>query len=201
MKERRITSLEEIFRGGESQSLELKRDLPSSTFLAQDLAALANSGGGTVVIGLDDRMTAIESPPLEKVDEGYRKALEFLQPPIESEMYTLDTIRGGVVCIDVEPSQWGPVLWEGVVPRRDGTKVRAAKLDEVRELLGAQAGDIQDVASMQGVAALITEQSQRLEAIRQDQLASKTLRSRLPDLVVGGVIGAILSAALGMLIK
>ena len=181
MSGRRIESLEPVFRQGESQTIELKSDVPARDVLARDMAAFANSGGGTVVVGLDDRMTRVSSPSLERVQRTHDEALRLLRPPVESQVYPFDTIRGRVVCIDVSPSRWGPVAWEGVVLHRDGTEIRAASVREVEELLGSDSSESQRMqpASMMVVAELVAAQSAKLEEIRHDQIEARTWRSRM----------------------
>lgn len=47
-------ALRQVLEQGESQSVEFKYDIASTGELAKDVAAMANSGGGLIFIGVDD---------------------------------------------------------------------------------------------------------------------------------------------------
>jgi hypothetical protein len=47
--------LQRLMQGGESETVEFKRRLPPSSIVARHLAAFANTSGGTLIIGVDDR--------------------------------------------------------------------------------------------------------------------------------------------------
>jgi predicted HTH transcriptional regulator len=47
-------SLEQLISQGEGQSLEFKAAVPSPEHLARLIAAFANSGGGTILLGVQE---------------------------------------------------------------------------------------------------------------------------------------------------
>lgn len=52
-------SLIEQIAGGENKTLELKRELPSSEQIAKTILAFANTSGGKLVIGVDDKLQIV----------------------------------------------------------------------------------------------------------------------------------------------
>lgn len=77
------TELMRLVRGGEDTYLELKVKLSNSERIAQGIVALANTGGGTMVFGVNDQMRVegIDNPE-EVQDELVRICREEIIPPL-----------------------------------------------------------------------------------------------------------------------
>ncbi|HYW72870.1 MAG TPA: RNA-binding domain-containing protein [Pyrinomonadaceae bacterium] len=77
------TELMRLVRGGEDTYLELKVKLSNSERIAQGIVALANTGGGTMVFGVNDQMRVegIDHPE-EVQDELVRICREEIIPPL-----------------------------------------------------------------------------------------------------------------------
>jgi ATP-dependent DNA helicase RecG len=77
------TELMRLVRGGEDTYLELKVKLSNSERIAQGIVALANTGGGVIVFGVNDqlRVEGIDHPE-EVQDELVRICREEIQPAI-----------------------------------------------------------------------------------------------------------------------
>ena len=77
------TELMRLVRGGEDTYLELKVKLSNSERIAQGIVALANTGGGTIVFGVNDQMRVegIDHPE-EVQDELVRICREEIVPSI-----------------------------------------------------------------------------------------------------------------------
>src|SRR5207249_8612927 len=58
------TELMRLVRGGEDTYLELKVKLSNSERIAQEIVALANTGGGVIVFGVNDQLR------VDGIDEG-----------------------------------------------------------------------------------------------------------------------------------
>src|SRR5436190_21591912 len=77
------TELLRLIRGGEDTYLELKVKLSNSERIAQGIVALANTGGGTMVFGVNDQMRVEGIDHPEKVqDELVRICREEIIPPL-----------------------------------------------------------------------------------------------------------------------
>ncbi len=93
-----------LIRGGEDTYLELKVKLSNSEKIAQEIVALANTGGGLIVFGVNDqlRVEGVDDP--ESVQEQLVKICrEEIQPPIVPfiDRVAFDNGRR-VVALDVE---------------------------------------------------------------------------------------------------
>src|SRR5205807_4995533 len=77
------TELMRMVRGGEGTYLELKVKLSNSERIAQGIVALANTGGGVIVFGVNDqlRVEGVDHPE-EVKDELVRICREEIQPSI-----------------------------------------------------------------------------------------------------------------------
>src|SRR2546430_9732873 len=76
------TELMRMVRGGEDTFLELKVKLSNPEKIAQEIVALANTGGGLIVFGVNDQMRVEGVDDAESVqDELGRVCSEENQPP------------------------------------------------------------------------------------------------------------------------
>ncbi|KOG75238.1 hypothetical protein ADK77_02615 [Streptomyces antibioticus] len=101
--------------------------------LAKDVAALANAGGGTLILGLrEDRATSIPQHPnpeplTDRLRKNYRETLLLrLDPPVECDIHFVPEDPGasvprGLVVISVPPSARVPHAVVGTTDLRDGT--------------------------------------------------------------------------------
>jgi len=77
------TELLRLIRGGEDTFLELKVKLSNPEKIAQEIVALANTGGGVIVFGVNDqlRIEGVDNP--ESVQEELvRLCREDIDPPL-----------------------------------------------------------------------------------------------------------------------
>jgi ATP-dependent DNA helicase RecG len=77
------TELMRLVRGGEDTFLELKVKLSNTEKIAQEIVALANTGGGVMVFGVNDQLRVEGLEDTESVqDELVRLCREEVQPPL-----------------------------------------------------------------------------------------------------------------------
>src|SRR5881227_4135768 len=77
------TELMRLVRGGEDTFLELKVKLSNSERISQEIVALANTGGGVMVFGVNDQMRieGVDNPESVQ-DELVRICREDVEPPL-----------------------------------------------------------------------------------------------------------------------
>jgi len=154
------TELLRLIRGGEDTFLELKVKLSNTEKIAQEIVALANTGGGVIVFGVNDqlRVEGVDDP--ERVQEDLvRICREEVQPPLVPfiDRVALDNGRR-IVALDIESKRRPYRTRDGRFYLRIGAEKREASreeisalLDEARPLryesvpaLGATIGDIDE---------------------------------------------------------
>lgn len=132
-----------LVRGGEDTYLELKVRLSNVEKIAQEICALANTDGGTIVFGVDDqlRVVGVDNADLVR-DEVARICREELQPPLVPllDVVSFDSGRS-VVALDIEPKRRPYRTKDGRFYLRIGAEKREATreelsswLDEIRPL-------------------------------------------------------------------
>ena len=126
-----------LVRGGEDTYLELKVKLSNSERIAQGIIALANTGGGVIVFGINDqlRVEGVEHPE-EVQDELVRICREEIVPAIVPFIDRLAFDNGRrIVALDVQGRQRPYRTRDGRFFVRIGADKREATNDELAALL------------------------------------------------------------------
>jgi ATP-dependent DNA helicase RecG len=131
------TELLRLIRGGEDTYLELKVKLSNTEKIAQEIVALANTGGGLVVFGVNDqlRVEGVDDP--ERVQEDLvRICREEIQPPLVPyiDRISLDNGRR-IVALDIESKRRPYRTRDGRFYLRIGAEKREASREEISSLL------------------------------------------------------------------
>ena len=155
------TELLRLVRGGEDTYLELKVRLSNIEKIAQEICALANTDGGTLIIGVNDqlRIEGVDSPELVR-DELARICRDDLVPPLVPliDIVSFDNGRS-VVALEIDPKRRPYRTRDGRFFLRFGAEKREATreelsvwLDEIRPLgyenlpvMAARETDIDDM--------------------------------------------------------
>ncbi|HXC72028.1 MAG TPA: RNA-binding domain-containing protein [Pyrinomonadaceae bacterium] len=131
------TEILRLIRGGEDTFLELKVKLSNTEKIAQEIVALANTGGGVMVFGVNDqlRVEGVDDP--EKVqDDLVRICREEVQPPLVPfiDRIALDNGRR-IVALDIESKRRPYRTRDGRFYLRIGAEKREASREEISTLL------------------------------------------------------------------
>jgi predicted HTH transcriptional regulator len=131
------TEILRLIRGGEDTFLELKVKLSNSEKIAQEIVALANTGGGVMVFGVNDqlRVEGVDDP--ESVQEELvRICREEIQPFVVPyiDRIALDNGRR-IVALDVEGKRRPYRTRDGRFYIRIGAEKREASREELSALL------------------------------------------------------------------
>ena len=131
------TELLRLIRGGEDTFLELKVKLSNTEKIAQEIVALANTGGGVIVFGVNDqlRVEGVDDP--ERVQEDLvRICREEIQPPLVPfiDRIALDNGRR-IVALDIESKRRPYRTRDGRFYLRIGAEKREASREEISSLL------------------------------------------------------------------
>jgi ATP-dependent DNA helicase RecG len=131
------TELMRMVRGGEDTYLELKVKLSNSERIAQGIVALANTGGGVMIFGVNDqlRVEGVDHPE-EVQDELVRICREEIQPPIIPFIDRLAFDNGRrIVALDVEGKRRPYRTRDGRFFIRVGSEKRETTPEELATLL------------------------------------------------------------------
>lgn len=131
------TELMRLVRGGEDTFLELKVKLSNPEKIAQGIVALANTGGGLIVFGVNDqlRVEGVEDPE-EVREELVRICREQIVPPLMPYIDGIAFDNGRrIVALDVEGKRRPYRTRDGRYYIRVGAEKREATREELSTLI------------------------------------------------------------------
>jgi ATP-dependent DNA helicase RecG len=131
------TELMRLVRGGEDTFLELKVKLSNTEKISQEIVALANTGGGLIVFGVNDQMRVEGLDDAEGVQEELvRICREEIQPSIVPfiDRIAFDSGRR-IVALDVEGKRRPYRTRDGRFYIRVGAEKREASREELSALM------------------------------------------------------------------
>jgi ATP-dependent DNA helicase RecG len=126
-----------LVRGGEDTFLELKVKLSNTERIAQEIVALANTGGGVIVFGVNDqlRVEGVEDPESVQ-DELVKICREEIQPPLIPFIDRISFDNGRrIVALDVDGKRRPYRTRDGRFFVRIGAEKREANREELSALL------------------------------------------------------------------
>jgi ATP-dependent DNA helicase RecG len=131
------TELMRMVRGGEDTFLELKVKLSNTEKIAQEIVALANTGGGLMVFGVNDQMRVEGLDDAEGVQEDLvRICREEIQPPLVPFIDRIAFDNGRrIVALDVVGKTRPYRTRDGRFYIRIGSEKREASREELSSLI------------------------------------------------------------------
>jgi ATP-dependent DNA helicase RecG len=132
------TELLRLVRGGEDTYLELKVKLSNLEKIAQEVCALANTGGGLIVFGVNDNLRVEGVDDAESVrDDLVRLCREQLVPALVPyiDLIAFDNGRR-VVVLEIEGKRRPYQTRDGRYYIRVGAEKREATREELSDLIG-----------------------------------------------------------------
>jgi predicted HTH transcriptional regulator len=126
-----------LIRGGEDTFLELKVKLSNSEKIAQEIVALANTGGGVIVFGVNDQMRVEGVDDTESVQEELvRICRDEIRPPLMPFIDRIAFDNGRrIVALDVAGKRRPYRTRDGRFYVRVGAEKREATREELSLLL------------------------------------------------------------------
>jgi ATP-dependent DNA helicase RecG len=131
------TELLRLIRGGEDTFLELKVKLSNPEKIAQEIVALANTGGGVMVFGVNDQMRieGVDNPETVQ-EELVRICREDIAPSLVPFIDRIAFDNGRrVVALDIEGKRRPYRTHDGRFYLRVGSEKREATREELSSLL------------------------------------------------------------------
>ena len=166
--------LVKLIKRGEDAHLEVKATVQDPRSVARHVAALANSGGGKLVVGWDERSGALTPVDTAGVRRTLDGAVALVSPALETRTEVANGSEGALVVLHVGSAPTGrPALSpDGAVARRDDAG-RTVPLP-VSEALAA-------LSPATGTRAPTSPTTQRDQAIEELQRRLVSLQQSLDD--------------------
>ncbi|PAB61308.1 AlbA family DNA-binding domain-containing protein [Anaeromicrobium sediminis] len=105
-----------VIANGENQYVEFKRGRVVANVIAKHISAFANSYGGQIIIGVDERVGVV-GVDRNWIEKEFRKALSFLSPNPNAEINWIQYRNAEVAIIDVSKSPQ-PIACRNVLYKR-----------------------------------------------------------------------------------
>lgn len=194
----------ELMKRPESKTLEFKRDLSSPAGIIRTIVAFANTAGGIILIGVEDKNRHIRglAEPLELEERLASLISDHIAPRVLPEIEILPYRSTHVVAVQVHPSSSRPHhsirdgLESGTYVRVGSTNRRADAelIAEMRRFAGGETFDEQPVTNLDSEAIDFRAASELFEPVRRLRISDlATLRlvtayqgRKVPT--VGGII-------------
>jgi hypothetical protein len=178
----------------------LSSSLPSqarSTWRAK-LQPSPTRGGGTILLGVREDGT-IPGVFGSDAQRALRSAIELLTPKPEALLTELPGPGGQTVGrIDVVNEPAGPVATPDGLFRRSDARIEALPADVIRErALRTVASDLKGIVAP--LATTLESLTQRMLELERQIASAQTWRRRLPDILLGAGISAVLGLILALL--
>ncbi|MBX3280681.1 MAG: putative DNA binding domain-containing protein [Acidobacteria bacterium] len=154
--------LAELLTRAEGKDLEFKRDLSSHDGVLQTIVAFANTSGGTVLIGVEDKTRRVRGVKDVLAEEERLASLisDQIEPRLAPEIEILPWRRTNILAVCIYPSSSRPHYYrklgfpEGVFVRIGSTNRRAdpALVEEMRRFTRRESFDEQPVPGLNSEA-------------------------------------------------
>ena len=136
-------SIQDLLSSPESKTLEFKETMPTSQAIAKTACAFSNAGGGTILIGVEDKnktITGIDEQEIHILEEKIANIVYTIVEPTPSNHITIHNVDGKLILkIDVFPGSLKPYHLkskgelEGTFIRVGSTN-RKADIETIEEL-------------------------------------------------------------------
>ena len=122
----------------ESQTVELKREIGDMQGPIKTACAFANTHGGKIFFGVDDKGIAVGIPTdeLDRTQQRMMQGMRQLSPVPFYEIDVLEENGVNIVQLEVEPMMYGTICsYQGVIYYRHGSVTERAEGPTLQELL------------------------------------------------------------------
>src|SRR5712692_6534007 len=149
--------------------------------LAEYLVAFANTDGGTIVVGLDDKGRAVGSVYAEELEGVLRAAVRQCRPSVVTGWDQLEGPTGPTYAITVPRSPELHSLADGRVLIRAGIQNRPLGGEEIRHLAATKSSSDFEAESMAGAARGDLDDEVIAEYLEKRQQRQRRVITQAPD--------------------
>lgn len=123
------SEIEALIAQGEGQTVEFKETMPKRLVdLATTACAFANSAGGVILIGVNDKGVVVGTDFTNAQRSEVQSALQALLPPISIAIYPVGIGERLVWVLDVPEGSEKPYTVRGTIYQREGLAARKPPL-------------------------------------------------------------------------
>jgi predicted HTH transcriptional regulator len=175
-----------LIAAGENEALELKSALLPARMIARNLAALANTRGGALVIGVEEpqRIVGVDVGAATRLTSA---AIAMLEPPPVVRAQDVEIEGQHVFVIEVEKSA-SLVAAQGATYWRTGDQIRPLQASEVKTR--ALEGRTQESALTE-LSRVVAAQTQTIERLTTEFNKVNSIWRKLGLAAGGAVLGAL----------
>jgi hypothetical protein len=205
--------LQDLLRLGPDERIVFMRDLPTPARLARQIASLANTHGGTIVVGVDAHNAVVGVRDPQAALSVAARAAQQLQPPLLIEPGIVAADNKTVLLIDVPQGSDPPYTTaDGQIMVRRGRSVVAAGAEHAADLARRALRGAALVPLAPPDATRRTQPKSATATVDLDHILLKlerliianaeltrklddanSWRARITDQVIGAVIGLLVS--------
>ena len=139
--------LRQTLARGEDSRHQFKRDSTNADGMASELAALANSGGGTVFLGVfdDGRIAGLDAADVRRLNQLISNAAsQHMRPPLHPQTHNVQTAQGLVLVVSVPDGLNKPCIdLQGRVRVKSGADKRHVTAREEMQRMFQRGGLLQ----------------------------------------------------------
>ena len=168
-------TLEELIGKGESQNAEFKQSVSSARDLAKEIAAFANTCGGVLIIGVDDKGTITGIRDFKETEQTISNALNHnCIPPIQADISQIEVSGKILIAVDIPTGISKPYEANHVIYIRVGSSARPASREEKQDMY---ASSIKEGYDMLPVKDAVLDDLSKDEIIRYMQRRNARLNT------------------------
>ena len=131
-----LADIETWARGGESETLELKRTTGERREAARTICAMLNHGGGRVIFGVEPDGRIIGQMVSDRTVEEVAQDLSEIEPPVFPSIERVDFTEGRqLLVVTAQPGSGQPYSYRGQAYRRVGNTSRQLSREEYNRIL------------------------------------------------------------------
>lgn len=175
-----------LIANGENERLELKASLPTPQEVARHLAALANTSGGHLVLGVKEPSQAIGVNERKAV-AVLNSARQHLSPPIEISVQALQ-LDGHPIVIATVPKSSHLIGAAGGYYRRNGDRFRPISAEELKSRTKSVSQD----EALWDLSKAVAAQTETVDRLREDVARANSLPRKTGIAILGAAVGAAL---------
>lgn len=128
-------TVKDLIGEGESQYVEFKQAASSARDLAREIAAFANTCGGTIIIGVDDSGEIMGVRDFKRTEQVITNALNHnCRPSIQADISRIDVSGKALAIVQIPEGTGKPYEANHLVYLRTGSSTRPASREEKQDI-------------------------------------------------------------------